>query len=88
MKKTVREYLARIGSKGGRRSRRTLNPDVARSMVGVREARKAYRRFHTTCFWSYDPDYLVTAADVEWVALQLKKNGGREAWEMGAKLCR
>jgi hypothetical protein len=57
-------------------------------MVKVREARKAYRRFRTRCFWSYRPDLEIGADDVPWVAEQLMKNGDREAWEVGARLCR
>ena len=57
-------------------------------MVMVREARRAYRRFYTECFWWCDPDYLIGAGDIEWAADQLRKNGGREAWMAGAKLCR
>ena len=87
MERTVRYYLASIGRRGGRRSRRTLDPDTARRMVRIREARKAFRRFHTQCFWSFDPDYHVTDRDVGWVCEQLMKHGGREAWETGARLC-
>jgi hypothetical protein len=57
-------------------------------MVRLREARRAFRRFHTRCFWSFDPDYRVTAQDVGWVADQLMKFGGRSGWELGARLCR
>jgi hypothetical protein len=46
MDPNVKAYLAEIGRKGGRKSRRTLTPDAARRMVAVREARRAYRRFH------------------------------------------
>ena len=31
--------------------------------------------------WSFDPDYRIGSSDVAWVAEQLRKNGGREAWE-------
>lgn len=86
--KDVRSYLARIGSRGGRKSRRTLDPETARAMVRVREARRAFRRFRVTCFWSCRPDLVITAADVPWVADQLMKHGNREAWHAGAKLCR
>lgn len=88
MKSGVRKYLSAIGRRGGRKSRRKLDPKTARTMVLVREARKAYRRFHTQCFWSFDPDYRVTARDVVWVGEQLMRHGGREAWEIGARLCR
>jgi hypothetical protein len=57
-------------------------------MVRVREARRAYRRFHARCFWSFDPEYVVGASDVAWVVGQLRKHGGRDAWEVSRKLCR
>ncbi|HZD79052.1 MAG TPA: hypothetical protein VE646_03295 [Actinomycetota bacterium] len=83
----MREYLARIGRAGGRKSRRTLDPETARRMVAVREARRAYRRFHTSCFWSYRPDLEIGLDDVEWVAEQLTKHGDREAWRVARSLC-
>jgi hypothetical protein len=84
----IKRYLAAIGSRGGRRSRRELDPETARAMVRVREARRAFRRFRTLCFWSYRPDLEIGLADVPWVAEQLMKHGNREAWLAGAKLCR
>jgi hypothetical protein len=84
----IRGYLAQIGARGGRKSRRTLDPDDARAMVRVREARRAFRRFRTTCFWSYRPDLVIGLDDVAWVAEQLMKHGNREAWRVGARLCR
>jgi hypothetical protein len=87
MDDTVRKYLAQIGRRGGRKSRRILNPETARNMVRVREARRAYRRFHTTCFWSYPRDLEIGAEDVKWVAETLMKNGNREAWRIGRSLC-
>jgi len=84
----VKRYLATIGARGGRKSRRRLDAETARSMVRVREARRAFRRFRASCFWSYRPDLVITARDVPWVAEQLMKHGNREAWRVGAKLCR
>ena len=84
----VGKYLARIGARGGRKSRRTLDPETARKMVTVREARRAFTRFRTTCFWSCRPDLVIQASDVPWVAEQLMKYGNRDAWRTGAKLCR
>lgn len=84
----ITRYLAAIGARGGRKSRRMLDSDTARAMVRVREARRAFRRFRTMCFWSYRPDLTITAADVPWVAEQLMKHGNREAWRVGARLCR
>jgi len=88
MKESIREYLAEIGRRGGRRSRRTLSPGQAREMVRVREARRAYRRFHARCFWSYAPDLEIRSQDVPWVAERLMSHGGLEAWRVGTKLCR
>ncbi len=85
---SIRAYLAEIGGRGGRKSRRTLDPETARTMVRVREARRAYRRFHTLCFWSYRPDLVIGASDIPWVAEQLMKHGNRDAWETGVRLCR
>lgn len=87
MQRDVRAYLAEIGRRGGSKSRRTLDSATARKMVRVREARRAYRRFHTRCFWSFDPDYVVREADIAWVADRLRRHGGREAWEVARKLC-
>lgn len=38
--KATREWLARIGSKGGMKSRRTLTTEQARAMVLARERKK------------------------------------------------
>ncbi len=84
----ARKYLAEIGRRGGRASRRTLSAEQAREMVRVREARRAYRDFHTMCFWSFDPDYVIEERDVSWVAERLMEFGGRDGWQRGAKLCR
>jgi hypothetical protein len=88
MSPDVRKYLSDIGREGGRKSRRVLDPKTARDMVRVREARRAYRRFHASCFWSFDPEYVVTSSDVPWVAAELRKHGGREAWKVATRLCR
>ena len=88
MKSAVREYLAEIGRRGGRKSRRALDPGTAREMVKVREARRLYRHFHAQCFWSFDPAYRIGGEDVAWVAAQLRRHGGREAWDAAVRLCR
>ena len=88
MERKVISYLSEIGRRGGRKSRRALDPETARAMVRVREARREYRRFHARCFWSFDPAYRIGPADVPWVAEQLRKHGGRDAWDAARKLCR
>ena len=87
MKRNVKAYLAEIGRRGGRKSRRVLDPETARAMVRVREARRMYRRFHAECFWSFDLDYRIGPSDIAWVTEQLRKHGGRDAWEAAGKLC-
>ena len=42
--KNVREYLARIGSRGGFASRRELTKSHARQMVAIREMKRAALR--------------------------------------------
>ena len=84
----MKAYLTEMGRRGGLKSRRSLDPETARSMVRVREARRAYRRFHAECFWSFDPRYRIGPADVAWVAGQLRKHGGRDAWDAASRLCR
>jgi hypothetical protein len=43
MNKAIKQYLAAIGSKGGKKSKRVLTPEQARAMVKVREAKKINR---------------------------------------------
>lgn len=84
----VTQFLREIGRRGGLKSRRSLTSAAARDMVRVREARRAFRRFRATCFWSYRRDLMIGLGDVSWVAEQLKKHGNREAWQVAARLCR
>jgi len=88
MSPEVRAYLAEIGRRGGRRSRRALDPETARQMVLLREARRAFKRFHARCFWWTRATCVVTAADIAWVARQLMTHGGQEGWRIGGRLCR
>lgn len=88
MNDEIRRYLAEIGRRGGRRSKRSLTSGEAKQMVRVREARRAFHEFRARCFWSYDPNYRITATDVAWVASQLMKYGDRTAWEIAERLCR
>ena len=84
----LKEYLSRIGRKGGLRSRRELSSDQARDMVRVREARRAFRTFHTQCFWHLRPDLAVTLDDVPEIVRGLRQHGGRRGFITAARLCR
>lgn len=86
-KQIIRNYLASIGRRGGKKSKRILNPSTARQMVMVREAKKAFKKYYSECFWSFDPDLVITNDDVNWVAEQLMKHGSRKCWEVGRSLC-
>ncbi len=50
------------------------------------DAQQAFAKYYAQCFWSFDPNYVVTLDDVAWVAEQLKKHGNREAWLVAAAL--
>ena len=84
----VAAYLSEIGRKGGKRSRRVLHPELAKEMVRVREAGRIFRRFHDLCFWSAPTDLEITRNDVDWVAEQLRKHGGKAGWVAAQRLCR
>jgi len=87
LSKQVSDYLSRIGRQGGLKSQRLLSAEQATAMVRVREAQRAFRKYHARCFWSYDPRLRIKAGDVSWVAEQLMKNGNRALWIIGRKLC-
>jgi hypothetical protein len=87
MDENTRRYLAEIGRRGGTRSRRRLDPDTARRMVRVREARKAFRRFHASCFWSSPVDLEIGEEDIPWVVDRLRRSGNQEAWDVARRLC-
>lgn len=84
----IHQYLARIGRKGGRKSRRVLSAEDARDMVRVREARRAFQAFHAQCFWHMRKDMRVTREDIPAIIRGLRKNGGRRGFLVAATLCR
>jgi hypothetical protein len=87
MNQSIRKYLSEIGRKGGQAGCRKLTSEQARDMVRVREARKVFKEYYASCFWSFDPEYKVTLSDLPWVSEQLMKNGNRKAYWIGRKLC-
>ncbi len=82
----VSKYLAAIGRRGGLKSRRTLDPETARQMVRLREARRAFRRFHDECFPSFPADRILAKDDIPWVAERLIGYGQDNARQTGARL--
>ena len=88
MNSEVSRYLSKIGRKGGAKSRRQLDPETARQMVRLREARRTFKRFRTQCFWSTPLDFVVKKEDIPWVAKKIMSFGGHEGWKIGSKLCR
>jgi hypothetical protein len=43
MKKEMKEYFAKIGAKGGKKSRRSLSSEDAKAMVEIREKKRKDR---------------------------------------------
>lgn len=84
----VSKYFSKIGSKGGSISRRDLSSEAAREMVKVREARRAFRKFHTECFWYMPRDMDVSKEDIPAIVRGLRQNGGRRGFLIADKLCR
>ena len=94
----VKAYLREIGAKGGRKSRRRLDPAQARRMVAVREARRAFREHYPSVFWSAPETMEVNEALVPYVIEELKREGNRDAylqagriqrlWKAGGGSCR
>jgi hypothetical protein len=84
----ISRYMAAIGKTGGQKSRRKLDREQARQMVRIREARRAYKTFHSRCFWSSPAELQVGKADLPWIIEQLQRHGGRAGWEKAEKLCR
>lgn len=77
MQDSVRRYLAQIGSRGGRKSRRKLDAATARSMVRAREARRAIRETAArdrTRLASLTPEQKLRLVHTLW----------RQAWSLAA----
>ncbi len=82
----VKAYLREIGAKGGRKSRRTLDPAQARRMVAVREARRAFRDYKSQCFWSFNPDWRIDENQVPLVIQTLRSEGNAKTYAIAKRL--
>ena len=75
--RAIRRYLAEIGARGGRKSRRVLDPETARAMVRAREARRIVRR-------AAELDRERLRAMTPEKKLQLQQALWRQAWSLAA----
>lgn len=87
-KEEIRRYLAEIGKRGGKKSRRTLSREDAQSMVRIREARRAFRKYHAQCFWFMREDLKIGSEDIPEIAKGLRLHGGQRGMELAERLCR
>jgi hypothetical protein len=51
-------------------------------------AQRAYRDFYAQCFWSYDPNLVVTEELLPLIIRELRHNGGHKGYRVVAELCR
>ena len=84
----MKKFMARNGSRGGKKSRRKLTPEHARKMVAVREAQKAYDRHRHQYFWSYRDGAKITYEDIDWVTQGMMNEGNRAAFEEARRIRR
>ena len=84
----IHDYLRRIGRNGGLKSKRRLSSADARDMVRVREALRAFRKFHAQCFWYLREDMTVSRDTIPEIVRGLRQNGGRDGYLLAEKLCR
>jgi hypothetical protein len=88
MNSTIGRYMSTIGSRGGKKSKRRLDPAQARRMVAVREAQKAYDQHRHEYFWSYQEGAKIRFEDIEWVVQGLMNEGNRAAFEKARQIKR
>ena len=62
--------------------------DESARQRGIALAQKAYRDFFAQCFWSSNPDHVVTEDDLPWIMRNLRENGGHRGYRIVAELCR
>lgn len=88
MDDSVKKFMARIGSRGGKKSRRKLTPEQARRMVAVREAQKAYDRHRHEYFWYAKEGLTIKEEGVPFVIKGLMNEGNRAAFEKARRIKR
>ena len=51
-------------------------------------AQRAFREFHTRCFWFMRRDAKIVAEDIPYICERLRADGGRRGFQIAAELCR
>ena len=67
-------------------------PEIKHSEAELRArrldlARKAYKDYFAQCFWSYDPDLVITEEHIPLIVRELRQNGGHKGYQIAAELC-
>ena len=86
--KEIRCYIAEIDKRGVEKSRRKLSREDAQEMVRIREARRAFRKYHTRCFWFMRADLQVGSEDIPEIVKGLRLHGGQTGMKLAERLCR
>lgn len=50
-------------------------------------AQEIFRQYYTRCFWHYDPELIIDAANIDLVIQGLRKYGGRQGMILAKELC-
>jgi hypothetical protein len=83
----IKRYLAKIGKRGGEKSRRVLSRKDAQAMVRIREARRAFRKYYAQCFWFMRDDLEIGLEDIPEIVKGLRLHGGQRGIELAERLC-
>lgn len=51
-------------------------------------ARQVFKTWFARCFWSWDPDTVITTEHLPQVVAALRLNGGHEGYRLAGRLCR
>ncbi len=93
MKRGVSEYLAEIGRRGGKKSRRHLSSERARDMVRMRELRRLFEleklieSYRVQCLWFLRPDYVPRTTNELLDVLDLiERYGDRTGYERSGEI--
>lgn len=63
-------------------------PSDAARQRRVELARQAFKDFYAQCFWSCDPNLVVTEQHIPFIIRELRHYGGHRGYRMVADICR